>query len=91
MWEPESESLKISVFASLFISAIVGRYLKETETIQPRYFFAEILVSIALCGVCYAVGLMQSWNFAELVVYGVGSALGQIQIFKFIAQQFAKR
>lgn len=91
MWEPETDSVKLWLFASLFISAVVGKYLKETETIKPRFFFAELLISIALCGVCYAFGLMSEWDYPQLVVYGVGSALGQIQIFKFVAQQLAKR
>lgn len=91
MWEPESDSVKAGLFASLFLSAVVGKYLKETEEIKPRYFAAEMLVSVALCGVCYAFGLMQSWEYHELIIYGVGSALGHIQIFKFVAQQFERR
>lgn len=75
-------------FCVLFMSAYFGKYLKETERISPKAFFAEVLLSIAGCGLAYFVGIGQELSTPNFMAFGIGAGLGYIQVGKFIVQQF---
>ncbi|WP_146029436.1 hypothetical protein [Vibrio diazotrophicus] len=84
----KDELAQAVTFTFFFMAAYFGKYLKETEVIKPRAFFAEALLSIASCGLAYWLGLGQGLNFAWFMVFGIGSGLGYIQLAKFISQQW---
>ncbi len=75
-------------FTFFFMAAYFGKYLKETEVIKPRAFFAEVLLAIASCGLAYWAGLGQGLSVAWFMVFGIGSGLGYIQLAKFLSQQW---
>lgn len=75
-------------FTFFFMAAYFGKYLKETEEIKPRLFFAEVLLSIASCGLAYWFGLGQGLSFEWFMAFGIGCGLGYIQLAKFLAQQW---
>jgi hypothetical protein len=75
-------------FTFFFMAAYFGKYLKETEVIKPRAFFAECLLAIASCGLAYWAGLGQGLSVAWFMVFGIGSGLGYIQLAKFLSQQW---
>lgn len=84
----KDELTTAATFTFFFMAAYFGKYLKETEVIKPRAFFAEVLLSIASCGLAYWFGMGQELSIQWFMVFGIGCGLGYIQLAKFLAQQW---
>ena len=91
MLSQDKDTNNLMAFAFLCLLAIIGRLLKSGEKINPLVFIGELFVSIALCGAAWFFGLTSGMDFGQVVLLGVGTGLGYIQIFKFAFQNVGKR
>ncbi|GEA22327.1 hypothetical protein [Vibrio harveyi] len=88
LFHSKEELTTAFTFAFFFMSAYFGKYLKETEQIKPKAFFAEVLLSIAGCGLAYWVGIGQELSTPNFMAFGIAAGLGYIQVAKFVMQQW---